>query len=125
MINGMLPDIENYRNSNDWINGDTYKLLISMRSYQICDASLGLFENGLLLVYPRRNPYTSPIEELESLNLDYIAFRKNMDKLIPVLSFPEIHYWLTHSKSTRRFVRSLAEISQEELDRRKKKYKTI
>lgn len=107
LVNGMLPPFENHRNDGDWVNGDAYLLLIHMRNLQDFDAALGNFEGGLLVVHPRRNPYRVPQKDLDALKFSYSDFRKHIDKLIPILSFAEMHDWLSNAMYTTRFVRSL------------------
>jgi hypothetical protein len=112
LINGMLPAFENNRKNEDWVNHNAYHLIIHMRSLRNFDAALGNFEGGLLLVYPRRNPYRITQKDLDELNVSYADLRKNMDKVVPVLSFSEMHDWLSNETHTRRFVRCLDEIKE-------------
>lgn len=107
LINGMLPAFENHKVDAEWLNKDAYHLLIYMRTLNSFDAALGNFEGGLLVVHPRRNPYRVTPEALEELKFSYADFRKHMDKVIPVLSFAELHDWLSNPMYTKRFVRSL------------------
>jgi hypothetical protein len=80
-----------------------------MRSLNNFDAALGNFEGGLLIVTPRQNPYRISQENLAQLKFSYTEFRKNVDKIIPILSFSEIHDWFTYSTYTKRFARNLQE----------------
>lgn len=109
LINGMLPDFENHKKDIDWLGADAYQLIILMRSMRDHDAALSFYEGGLLLVHPRTNPYRILQHELTALNMTYAYFRKNMDKVVPVLSFAEMHEWLSNAAYTQRFVRSLLE----------------
>ena len=108
-VNGMLPAVENTRVDGNWLNADSYELIISMRSLNNFDAALGNFEGGLLIVTPRQNPYRISQENLAQLKFSYTEFRKNVDKIIPILSFSETHDWFTYSTYTKRFARNLQE----------------
>jgi hypothetical protein len=109
MVTGMLPVFNNTRIDADWASRDAYQLLIHMRTLVHFDAALGNFEGGLLVVHPRTNPYRFTQLELDAMDVSYDSFRKNADKFIPVLSFAEMHDWLTNPSYTKRFVRNLNE----------------
>ena len=114
LIRGMLPNSSPHDGELD-----PFKLLLHMRSYTVCDAALGLFESGLLIVIPRRNPYGIRRTVLDSMNCTYDRYRSRMDKLIPLVTLSELHLWLSDESSTRRFVRNLLELSEEEKERRR------
>ena len=107
--------------SEDWLSSDTYKILLRTRSLKNHDCCLGSFEGGLLLVQRRTNPYQVLLESMDRADLTHEFVRKNLDKILPVVSFAEMHEWLSHSQHTLRFSRPLTEISSEEMDRRKER----
>ena len=107
LVNGMLLPFENKKQGEEWVNGDTYHLIIKMRNLRDYDASLSNYEGGLLFVYHRRNPFFVSQTILDGLNVSYEMLRKNIDKFIPILSFSEMHDWLSNSNYTNRFVRKL------------------
>lgn len=116
LINGMLPD----QSPHSEVEADPYQLLLHMRSYGTCDAALGLFEEGLLLVIPRQNPYTFALEVLKKAHIRYFDYRKQMDRFIPVLSLAEMHIWLSSALGTKRYVRSTDEVTAEEYEERRR-----
>lgn len=107
LVNGMLPALENPRMDGDWSNQDAFQLLLLMRNINPFDAALSNFEGGLLVVLPRQNPYGMTAEAIAEIKLSYNDFRKNIDKFVPVLSFAEMHEWLSHPYHTKRFVKNL------------------
>ena len=79
LINGMLPE----RSPHPEETLDPFQLLMHMRSYAACDAALGLFEGGLLLVIPRQNPYGFSAEVLQSAKYDYFKYRYDISDADP------------------------------------------
>jgi hypothetical protein len=84
--------------------GDAWKLLADVRQHDFFDAALANFDNGLLLVCLRSNPFLQSaqffLERPESLLMLFL------DRIIPILAFPEVHTWLSNSSGTKRYVRT-------------------
>lgn len=83
---------------------DAWKLLADVRQHSFFDAAVANFDNGLLLVSVRDNPFVSSVQFFLERPKSY--FLRFIDRVIPVLTLSEVHTWLSNSSGTRRFVRS-------------------
>ena len=101
---------------------DPMQLLLHARSLERVDSALYMHESGLLLSFRRENPYLFSPSVLATIDFEHFRRRRDLDKLVPILSFTEFQLWLSNPNATRRFVRSLTELSPEELERRIKHY---
>jgi hypothetical protein len=82
---------------------DAWKLLADVRQHDLFDAALANFDGGLLIICQRSNPILQSaqffLERSERLLMLFL------DRIIPVLSLPELHTWLSNSSGTKRYVR--------------------
>ena len=100
IINEMRPT--HYDISGEY--DDAWKMLADVRQHDFFDAALANFDGGLLVCSLRKNPYV--ISASFFLDRDEKFLMSFLDRVIPVLSFPEVHAWLGNASSTTKYVRT-------------------
>lgn len=103
IINHMLMS-RYFPDQTDSDTGDAWKLLADVRQHDFFDAALANFDDGLLIVCLRNNPFLLSAQFF--LDRQESLLHRFLDRIIPILTLPEVHTWLSNSSGTTRYVRT-------------------